>query len=104
MPAFELLLLRGSIGDNEASCPPPLGIWSRGTIGEPNDEDKEGGGTEGYDNPLDAGAYPIPIPKAVELNDMLEGGVVKFVDTLTKLVGLVYDGGEEEEDAMGEKG
>ena len=37
------------------------------------------------------------MPKAVELNDILDGGVVKFVDTLAKLVGLTYDGGEEEE-------
>jgi hypothetical protein len=100
-PAFEFLLLRGSVGDNEASCP---GIWSRDTVGEPNDDDKEGGGTEGYDNSLEAGVYPIPIPKAVELNDALEGGVVKFVDTLRKLVGLTYDGGEEEEEGAGEKG
>jgi hypothetical protein len=102
LPALEFLLLRGSIGDDEASR--PLGIWSRDTVGEPNDEDKDGGGTEGYDNPLEVGAYPIPIPKAVELNDMLEGGVVRFVDTLKKLVGLAYNGGEEEEEGAGEKG
>jgi len=101
-PAFEFLLLRGSTGDKEASRPLPLEIWCRETVGEPNDEDKEGGGTEGYDNPLDVGAYPIP--KAVELNDILEGGVVRLVDTLTKLVGLAYDGGEEEEEGTGEKG
>jgi hypothetical protein len=102
-PAFEFLLLRASIGDTEVSRPLPLGIWSKATVGEPNDDDKDGGGTEGYDNPLDAGGYPIPISKAIELTDILEGGVVKFVDTLTKLVGLTYDGGEEEEGA-GEKG
>ena len=44
------------------------------------------------------------MPKAVELNDILDGGVVKFVDTLAKLVGLTYDGGEEEEEGAGEKG
>lgn len=98
MPAFEFLLLNGSTGDEEV--PLPLGIWSSDTVGEPNDDDKEGGGTDGYDNPLDA----IPISKAIELNDILEGGVVIFVDTLTKLVGLTYDGGEEEEEAAGEKG
>lgn len=99
-PALEFLPLRGSIGDNEASRPLPLGIWRRDTLGEPNDDDREGGGTEGYDNPLGAALYPIP--KAVELNDILEDGVVKFVDTLTKLVGLAHDGGEKE--GTGEKG
>lgn len=86
-----------------ASRPLTLGIWSRDTDGEPNEDDKEGGGTEGYDNVLDTGSYPIPISKAIELNDILEGGVVIFVDTLTKLVGLTHDGGEGEEGA-GEKG
>ena len=27
---------------------------SRGTVREPNDKDKERGGTEGYNNPLDS--------------------------------------------------
>jgi hypothetical protein len=35
---------------------------------------------------------------------MLEGGVVKFVDTLAKLVGLTCDGGEDEVEGTGEKG
>lgn len=29
------------------------------------------------------------------MNGILEGGVVRFVDTLAKLVGLARDGGEE---------
>jgi hypothetical protein len=36
------------------------------------------------------------------LNGILEGGVVKFVDTLAKLVALAREGGEEEE-GTGEK-
>lgn len=64
-----------------------------GTDGDPNEEEREGGGTDGYDNPRDGAPKVIG---GLVLNDREEGGLVIFVLLLRKLAGLV--------DVIGENG
>lgn len=70
---IELRRLCGSTGDSE---------WSRcsmlyDTVGEPKEDDREGGGTDGYVSPRE-GAPKVTPPG---LNDV--GGLVRLLLTLT---------------------
>jgi len=71
------------------------------TTGEPNEEDKEGGGTEGYDSVCKVAGNGAG---GFELREPDEGGVVKLVPLLTKLAGLVEAIGEKRNGDSEEEG
>jgi hypothetical protein len=85
--AFESRRLSGSIGD----CDGSLCDMLYEIVGEPNDEDRDGGGTDGYDKPREGTPY---VTGGFEFSEADEGGVVKVVLLLTKLAGLVDVTGE----------
>jgi len=58
-------------------------MW-KDTVGLPKLLDSEGGGTEGYDSPR-CGTANAAMPI---WSDAEEGGLVTFVETLTKLAGF----------------
>jgi hypothetical protein len=60
-------------------------------VGEPYEEERDGGGTDGYERTRDIAPYEVG---GLELSEPEEGGVVKLVLLLTRLAGFVDVTGE----------
>lgn len=60
-------------------------------MGDPNDDESEGGGTEGYDKFRERAPNVVP---GFEFKDIDVGGLVRLVFVLKKLAGLVDVTGE----------